>query len=249
MSLGGPAQTITQSQPEYALPYVSDLYRMAQQNAYTPYTPFAYNRVAETSPLFQQGANLISQQAAAPGILGTMNVGGQQMGTLQAYMNPYQQAVTDVAKQAALREYGSGLSALKSQAASRGAFGGSRQAIMESELTRNLGQQLGNIQMQGSAAAFDKAGQLYGADIARQQQAAQMAMSTGLAEQAQRQAQLDALYGEYERQRLYPQQQAEAYKSIIFGQQLPTSRNVYEAPANPLSQIVGIGSLLYGGMK
>ena len=249
MSLGGPAQTITQSQPEYALPYVSDLYRMAQQNAYTPYTPFAYNRVAETSPLFQQGANLISQQAAAPGILGTMNVGGQQMGTLQAYMNPYQQAVTDVAKQAAVREYGTGLQNLKSQAAQRGAFGGSRQAILESELARNLGSQLGNIQMQGSAAAFDKAGQLYGADVARQQQAAQMAMSTGLAEQAQRQAQLDALYGEYERQRLYPQQQAEAYKSIIFGQQLPTSRNVYEAPANPLSQIVGIGSLLYGGMR
>jgi len=249
MSLGGPAQTITQSQPEYALPYVSDLYRMAQQNAYTPYTPFAYNRVAETSPLFQQGAEMISQQAAAPGILGTMNVGGQQMGTLQAYMNPYQQAVTDVAKQAAVREYGTGLQNLKSQAAQRGAFGGSRQAILESELARNLGSQLGNIQMQGSAAAFDKAGQLYGADVARQQQAAQMAMSTGLAEQAQRQAQLDALYNEYERQRLYPQQQAEAYKSIIFGQQLPTSRNVYEAPANPLSQIVGIGSLLYGGMR
>ena len=249
MSLGGPAQTITQSQPEYALPYVSDLYRMAQQNAYTPYTPFAFNRVAETSPLFQQGAEMISQQAASPGILGTMNVGGQQMGTLQAYMNPYQQAVTDVAKQAALREYGSGLSALKSQAASRGAFGGSRQAIMESELTRNLGQQLGNIQMQGSAAAFDKAGQLYGADVARQQQAAQMAMSTGLAEQAQRQAQLDALYNEYERQRLYPQQQAEAYKSIIFGQNMPVSQSAYQAPANPLSQIVGIGSLLYGGMR
>lgn len=249
MSLGGPTQTTVQSQPEYALPYVSDLFRMAQQNAYTPYTPFAYNRVAETSPLFQQGAQMVSQQAAAPGILGTMNVGGQQVGTLQAYMNPYQQAVTDVAKQAAVREYGTGLNALRGQAASRGAFGGSRQAILESELTRNLGTQLGNIQMQGSAAAFDKAGQLYSADVARQQQAAQQAMATGLAEQAQRQAQLDALYGEYERQRTYPQQQAEAYKNIIFGQQMPVTQSKYEAPANPLSQIVGIGSLLYGGMK
>jgi hypothetical protein len=249
MSLGGPTQTTVQSQPEYALPYVSDLFRMAQQNAYTPYTPFAYNRVAETSPLFQQGAQMVGQQAAAPGILGTMNVGGQQVGTLQAYMNPYQQAVTDVAKQAAVREYGQGLNALRGQAASRGAFGGSRQAILESELTRNLGTQLGNIQMQGSAAAFDKAGQLYGADVARQQQAAQQAMATGLAEQAQRQAQLDALYGEYERQRTYPQQQAEAYRNIIFGQQMPVTSSQYQAPANPLSQIVGIGSLLYGGMK
>lgn len=249
MSFGGPSQTVTQSQPEYALPYVSDLFRMAQQNAYTPYTPFAYNRVAETSPLFQQGAQMASQQASAPGILGTMNVGGQNVSTIQAYMNPYQQAVTDVAKQSALRDYQTGLAGLKSQATQRGAFGGSRQAILESELARNLGSQLGNIQMQGSAQAFDKAGQLYGADVARQQEAARFAMSTGLAEQAQRQSQLDALYNEYERQRTYPQQQAEAYKNIIFGQQMPASQSSYNAPANPLSQIVGIGSLLYGGMK
>ena len=249
MSLGGPAQTTVQSQPEYALPYVSDLFRMAQQNAYTPYTPFAYNRVAETSPLFQQGAQMVGQQATAPGILGTMNVGGQQIGTMQAYMNPYQQGVTDIAKQEAVRKYGTDLNQLRGEATSRGAFGGSRQAILESELARNLGTQLGNIQMQGSSAAFDKAGQLYGADVERQRQAAQFAMQTGLAEQAQRQAQLDALYGEYERQRLYPQEQANAYKNIIFGQQMPVSQSQYQAPANPLSQIVGIGSLLYGGMK
>ena len=249
MSFGGPSSTTVQSQPEYALPYVSDLFRMAQQNAYTPYTPFAYNRVAETSPLFQQGAQMVGQQAAAPGILGTMNVGGQQVGTLQAYMNPYQQGVTDIAKQEAVRKYGTDLNQLRGEATSRGAFGGSRQAILESELARNLGTQLGNIQMQGSSAAFDKAGQLYGADVERQRQAAQFAMQTGLAEQAQRQAQLDALYGEYERQRLYPQEQANAYKNIIFGQQMPVSQSQYQAPANPLSQIVGIGSLLYGGMK
>lgn len=249
MSFGGPSSTTVQSQPEYALPYVSDLFRMAQQNAYTPYTPFAYNRVAETSPLFQQGAQMAGQQAAAPGILGTMNVGGQQVGTLQAYMNPYQQGVTDIAKQEAIRKYGTDLNQLRGEATSRGAFGGSRQAILESELARNLGAQLGNIQMQGSSAAFDKAGQLYGADVARQQQAAQFAMQTGLAEQAQRQAQLDALYGEYERQRLYPQEQANAYKSIIFGQQMPTTQSTYQAPKDPFSNIVGIGSLLYGGMK
>jgi len=249
MSFGGPSSTTVQSQPEYALPYVSDLFRMAQQNAYTPYTPFAYNRVAETSPLFQQGAQMVGQQATAPGILGTMNVGGQQIGTMQAYMNPYQQGVTDIAKQEAVRKYGTDLNQLRGEATSRGAFGGSRQAILESELARNLGTQLGNIQMQGSSAAFDKAGQLYGADVERQRQAAQFAMQTGLAEQAQRQAQLDALYGEYERQRLYPQEQANAYKNIIFGQQMPVSQSQYQAPANPLSQIVGIGSLLYGGMK
>jgi len=243
MSTGGPAQTVTQMPPEFQLPYMSDVYRMGQQVAYTPYTAYQGPRFAETAPLYQQGVEQAQQTAAMPGLLGTMNVGGQNMGVMQAYMNPYQQAVTDVAKQAAVREYNTGLQNLRSQAGQRGAFGGSRQAIMESELARGLGSQLGNI------AAFDKAGQLYSADVARQQQAAQQAMATGLAEQAQRQAQLDALYGEYERQRTYPQQQAEAYRNIIFGQQMPVTSSQYQAPANPLSQIVGIGSLLYGGMK
>ena len=147
MSLGGPSTTVTQSAPEYQLPYISDLYRMGQQIAYTPYTPYTMPRTAETSGVYQQGAEAAQQVASTPGLLGQINVGGQNMGVMQAYMNPYQQAVTDVAKGAAVREYGQGLQNLKSQAAQRGAFGGSRQAIMESELTRNLGQQLGNIQL------------------------------------------------------------------------------------------------------
>ena len=58
MSLGGPAQTITQSAPEYQLPYIADLYRMGQQIAYTPYTPYTMPRIAETAGTYQQGAEL-----------------------------------------------------------------------------------------------------------------------------------------------------------------------------------------------
>ena len=249
MSLGGPSQTITASAPEYQLPYISDLYRMGQQIAYTPYTPYQLPRTAETSGLYQQGVEAAQQTASAPGILGNINVGGQNVGVMQAYMNPYQQAVTDVAKQSALRDYQSGLSNLRSQAASRGAFGGSRQAIMESEAMRNLGQQLSNIQMQGSAQAFDKAGQLYQQDLANQQQKAQTLQQLGLADEARRQRDLDLMYQEFEKQRLYPQQQAEAYKSIIFGQQMDPSKSYYNAPANPFVQTLGLAGLLYGGLR
>ncbi|NDF99492.1 MAG: hypothetical protein EB101_11360, partial [Chitinophagia bacterium] len=197
MSMGGPSQTTTSMPPEFQIPYISDLYRMGQQVAYTPYTPYSQQRYAETAPLYQQGVEAAQQAAASPGMLGQINVGGQNMGVMQAYMSPYQQAVTDVAKQAAVREYGTGLQNLKSQAASRGAFGGSRQAIMESELMKNLGTNLSNIQMQGSAQAFDKAGQLYQQDLQNQMQKAQTLQQLGLADEARRQRDLDAMYQEF----------------------------------------------------
>lgn len=249
MSMGGPDQTIVQSAPEYQLPYISDLYRMGQQIAYTPYTPYSLNRYAETAPTYQQGAEMLQRQSMAPGLLGTMNVGGQNMGVMQAYMNPYQQAVTDVAKQQAYRDFGGQMTQLKSQAAQRGAFGGSRQAIMESEALRNLNQNLGNIQMQGSAQAFDKAGQLYGQDIATQEARARNLMGLGLTDEGRRQRDLDFMYEEFQRQRDYPKQQAEAYKSIIFGQQQPASQMGYTAPPNPYTQALGLAGLLYGGLR
>lgn len=249
MSLGGPSTTVTQSAPEYQLPYISDLYRMGQQIAYTPYTPYTMPRTAETSGVYQQGAEAAQQVASTPGLLGQINVGGQNMGVMQAYMNPYQQAVTDVAKQAAVREYGTGLQNLKSQAAQRGAFGGSRQAIMESELTRNLGQQLGNIQLQGSQQAYQQAGQLYQQDLANQMQKAQTLQQLGLTDEARRQRDLDLMYQEFEKQRLYPQQQAEAYKSIIFGYPQEPTKSTYAAPPNPFVQTLGLAGLMYGGLR
>ena len=249
MSLGGPSQTITASAPEYQLPYISDLYRMGQQIAYTPYTPYTMPRTAETSGLYQQGVEAAQQAAQTPGLLGQVNVGGQNMGVMQAYMNPYQQAVTDVAKQGAMRDYQSGMNTLKAQAAQRGAFGGSRQAIAETEMMRNLGSQLSNIQMQGSAQAYDKAGQLYQQDMQNQMQKAQTLQQLGLADEARRQRDLDLMYQEFEKQRLYPQEQANAYKSIIFGQQMEPTKSTYAQPANPFVQTLGLAGLLYGGLR
>ena len=247
MSLGGPSQTITASAPEYQLPYISDLYRMGQQIAYTPYTPYGLPRTAETSGLYQQGVEAAQKTAGTPGILGNINVGGQNVGVMQAYMNPYQQAVTDIAKQAAVREYGTGLQNLKSQAASRGAFGGSRQAIMESELMKNLGTNLSNIQMQGSAQAFDKAGQLYQQDLQNQMQKAQTLQQLGLADEARRQRDLDAMYQEFQQQRDYPARQMAQYRDIIFGLPGYQSQSKYESSGNPFTQGLGLARLLYGG--
>jgi hypothetical protein len=247
MSMGGPSQTVTQMPPEFQLPYISDVFRMGQQIAYTPYTPYSQQRYAETSPLYQQGVEAAQQAAASPGLLGQIDVGGQKMGVMQAYMNPYQQGVTDVAKAAAVRDYTQGLQSLKAQAGQRGAFGGSRQAIVESDLMRNLGSQLSNIQMQGSAAAYDKAGQLYQQDLANQMQKAQTLQQLGLTDEARRQRDLDAMYQEFQQQRDYPAQQAERYRNIIFGLPGYATQSAYQSSGNPLTQGLGLARLLYGG--
>jgi hypothetical protein len=221
---------------------------MGQQIAYTPYTPYSQQRYAETAPLYQQGVEAAQQAASTPGLLGQINVGGQNMGVMQAYMNPYQQAVTDVAKQKAVQEYGAGLQNVRAQAGQRGAFGGSRQAIMESELAKGLGQQLGNIQMQGSQQAFNQAGQLYQQDLQNQMQKAQTLQQLGLSDEARRQRDLDAMYQEFQQQRDYPAKQAEAYRNIIFGLPGYATQSAYQSSGNPLTQGLGLARLLYGGL-
>lgn len=76
---------------------------------------------------------------------------------VQAFMSPYQRAVTDVQKQSAMRDYDIQMQNLKSQAARTGAYGGSRQAIQAAEAQRNLNAQLQNIEALGQQSAYDKA--------------------------------------------------------------------------------------------
>jgi hypothetical protein len=85
-------------------------------------------------------------------------------GTAEAYMSPYQQAVTDVEKREATRASNILRQQQQAQAVQQGAFGGSRSAIVEAERQRNLGQQLGDIQARGQQSAFTQAQQQFNAE-------------------------------------------------------------------------------------
>lgn len=75
-------------------------------------------------------------------------------GTASKYMSPYMQNVVDIEKREAVRDYEQELQKLKAGAAGVGAFGGSRQAIMEAEAQRNLAQKLADIQAKGQQEAY-----------------------------------------------------------------------------------------------
>lgn len=125
--------------------------------------------------------------------------------TLQQYMNPYQQLVTDVQKREAQKQSDIMGSQIEQQAAQAGGLGGYREAIMQAERQRNLGEQLQDIQATGDQAAYQQALQAFDQDRAaraQQEQFRQQAFgTTEEARQAQQRMAIDSFQaGEQARQ-------------------------------------------------
>jgi hypothetical protein len=89
---------------------------------------------------------------------------------VQAYMSPYMQNVVDYQKTQAARDFQIAQQARQAGAVSKGAFGGSRQAIMDAEAQRNLMSQLQGIEGMGAQEAFKnaQAQQQFGANLGLQ---------------------------------------------------------------------------------
>lgn len=111
--------------------------------------------------------------AAQPEQVGTLG----DVSTYQTYMSPYQQQVTDIAKREAKRASDIQGAEIGQQAALAGGLGGYREAIMQAERERNLGQQLSDIQVQGSQQAFESSQRAFEADRAARESAAQLGIS------------------------------------------------------------------------
>lgn len=88
-------------------------------------------------------------------------------GATQAYMSPYMQNVVDYQKSEATRDFQKQGAGRNAQAVAAGAFGGSRQAIVDAEAQRNLNTQLQGIQATGTQKAFEDAQrqQQFGANL------------------------------------------------------------------------------------
>jgi hypothetical protein len=112
-------------------------------------------------------ARQYARQAASMG--GTYERMATDPRAIQAYMSPYQQNVTEIAKRKAIDEaqraqLGQNLGAVRT-----GTYGGARQALLQGQREAGLQQQLSDIQAQGLQRAFEQA-----------QQAQQFGVTTGL---------------------------------------------------------------------
>ena len=86
---------------------------------------------------------------------------------IKAFMSPYMQNVVDYQKTQAARDFQIAQQARQAGAVSKGAFGGSRQAIENAEAQRNLMSQLQGIEGTGAQKAFEDAQkqQQFGANL------------------------------------------------------------------------------------
>lgn len=99
--------------------------------------------------------------------------------TANTYMNPYQQSVVDIEKRKAREDYDQTMQGLGAKAVGAGAFGGSRQAILEGEATSDLSQRLGDLQAIGTKQAFEDARKAFEAQKTREKGAASALTNLG----------------------------------------------------------------------
>jgi hypothetical protein len=277
--------------PEYARPYVEKMLGKAEAATSAPYQAYGGQRTADFTPLQQQafkGAENLgpaqqigtgTQMAGISGLQG-LTAGGQYAqqatspGSMQAYMSPYMNLALEPQMREAARRSAMEGQMNQAQAVQRGAFGGSRSALIEAERQRNLGQQQSDIYGRGMQTAFEQArqAQQFGADLGLRgagmglqaagqlgqlgqqqfgQQEAALRAQAGMGAQQQQQSQrsLDQAYQDFLNQRGYQQQQLAFMSDILRGVPLSQStQQVYSAPQSLLGQVGGAG-LTYLGAK
>ncbi len=108
---------------------------------------------------------------------------------ISRFMSPYQQNVIDIQKREATRASDIMGKGIEDQATAAGSLGGYREAILQAERQRNLGQQLGDIQATGSQAAFQSAQQQLAAERAAGLGASQLDLQRFQQQEAARQQQ------------------------------------------------------------
>ena len=136
--------------------YVTDMLGQGQALGNEGYNAYMGPLTAGTSDLQSQAFQGIGNLSIPTDQMG---VGGYQQqqftgDVAQQYMNPYLQASLTPQLEEARRQ--AGITAAQNANQFAGAYGGSAQALFNSEANRNLGQNLSAITGQGYADAYDK---------------------------------------------------------------------------------------------
>jgi hypothetical protein len=138
-----------------------------------PYQQYTGERIAGFSPMQQQSFQNIQNLGTSGAIGQGIDVSGQainralntsynpyQTGQFGAqasqYMDPYMQNVVDIQQREAQRAADIARTQSNATAVKSGAFGGSRQAIVDAEAARNLAMQKGDIQARGLQDAYSR---------------------------------------------------------------------------------------------
>jgi hypothetical protein len=194
---------------------------------------------------------------------------------VRPFMSPFQQAVTDVSLRQARTAGDQAKRDMESQATMTGAFGGSRNALVQQQAESDLQQNLSDIQTRGSQSAYENAmAQLMGDRAAATDGSSQMmnvgtglqnnltsglreAETAGVRERTDRQSALDMAYQDYLTQRANPQMQAQGLSALLNSTNVPQSEVMQMYGQSPSSSgqaaggfmsLLGLGATALGTM-
>jgi hypothetical protein len=259
----------------WAGPYVTDMLGKAEAFAELPFEPYGGKLTAGPSALQTQafqgiGGLTVPQNLQTAGQQAQQTYGASQqympqIGTIQSYMNPYLEAVLEPQRREATRQADIARNQMQGRMAQAGAYGGSRQAVMEAEAQRNLQTLLSDISGKGYAGAFEAAQKQRQADIdaglrgLTAQTAATQALTQAGGQEAQyglanlqemarqgaaqrdiEQAGLTADYNQYLRELQYPREQLEFQRQMLSG--LPVAAASFYQPAPSAFQTAAGGA-------
>ena len=253
--------------------YSTSALQQAENVANLGYTPFTGERVAGFSPTEEAGRSRAAELAqlglGMPQAQQATDVAANVAGftyadpsAVQARMNPFIQQALDPALRELRTQQDITLQGLGAQAARAGAFGGSRQGVLEAETLRGFGQQMGDILSQGYASAFDRATNLMGQEAQTQlagasalSQAANQLRQLGFAdadvlrtlgaeERGLQQAGMEADYAEFLRSQAFPYQALQARLSPLgYGSQVAQAAPTINQPSGFQSLLGNLGAI------
>lgn len=185
----------------------------------------------------------INAQAAAP-----RNV-------VQQYMSPYLMAALEPQMAEARRQADISRVQQAGRLTKAGAYGGGRQAIMESELDRNLTRNLADITGRGYQDAFTAAQNQFNTEEARRMaatgqaqqyglQALQQQLGAGATQRGIESEGIAADIGQFEQERDYPYKQVQYMQSLLQGLPLATQSYSYQEPSGLTQLLGGAGGIL-----
>ena len=247
-------------------PFIKDILGKGQalykQRMDEGYVPYEGQTLAEMSPdqlaaeeglrglVGSQAANIAEARGLTRG-----QIDAPTIENLQSFMNPYQQAVTDIAKRQATEQFQqTTLPTLRKRAVDAGSFGGSRAAMLESQAQDNQARLLADLQSKGDLAAFQNAQKAFADQKERERLAAEGLTSlsgiedtasrrelaglqaVGVTQQKREQQLLDEAYKKFLDERKFPESQLAQYQGFVQGASpflAPTKTTMADQSYNP----------------
>ena len=219
------------SVPGYQEDAYKKLYGMGEKVAQLPFTLYTGPQVAGFNPDqlagFDATRNMFGQSMAFDprGQLAEM---GLEPLKVNSFYNPFQEQVIDNTMADLNRGRQLQIQSDQDSAIGRGAFGGSRSAVLEAETNRNFADRAGNVAANLRQQGFDSSVNNAMADrnfrsginqglLGDQYRNLGFLSNIGAQQQGLQQGAMDAGYNEFMRASQYPYQQLQAYQGAVTG--------------------------------